>query len=105
MSSTASWLRSCGATTTRRAPRQPRPIRGRVPRLAQSWLGAVVEGVLTRTVADTAVVLDAISWPDPQAWYNAPAPERPFAEETRTPPQPLRIGLMAQAPLGIPTDP
>ena len=82
-----------------------KPSRGRVPRLAQSWLGAVVEGVLTRTVADTAVVLDAISWPDPQAWYNAPAPERPFAEETRTPPRPLRIGLMAQAPLGIPTDP
>src|SRR5437588_146107 len=82
-----------------------KPSRGRVPRLAQSWLGAVVEGVLTRTVADAAVVLDAISWPDPQAWYNAPAPERPFAEETRTPPRPLRIGLMAQAPLGIPTDP
>jgi amidase len=81
-----------------------KPSRGRVPRLAQSWLGAVVEGVLTRSVADSAAVLDAISGPDPLAWYNAPAPSRAFSQETDTPPGSLRIGLMAQAPLGIPTD-
>jgi amidase len=81
-----------------------KPSRGRVPRLAQSWLGAVVEGVVARTVADSAVVLDAIAGPDPLAWYNAPAPTRPFAQETDTPPGRLRIGLMAQAPLGMPTD-
>jgi len=78
--------------------------RGRVPRLAQSWLGAVVEGVVARTVADSAMVLDAIAGPDPLAWYNAPAPARPFAQEAGSPPSRLRIGLMAQAPLGIPTD-
>ncbi|HEV7585550.1 MAG TPA: amidase [Solirubrobacteraceae bacterium] len=81
-----------------------KPSRGRVPRLAQSWLGAVVEGVLARSVADSAAVLDAIAGPDQAAWYNAPAPKRPFAEQTDTPPGTLRIGLMAQAPLGIPTD-
>ena len=83
-----------------------KPSRGRVPRLAQSWLGAVVEGVVCRTVAESAVVLDAISGPDPLAWYNAPVPERPFASEAESAsPGALRIGLMAQAPLGIPTDP
>ena len=82
-----------------------KPSRGRVPRLAQSWLGAVVEGVVAHTVADSAAVLDAISRFDPLAWYNAPAPARPFSEETEAPPGQLRIGLMAQAPLGIPTDP
>jgi amidase len=82
-----------------------KPSRGRVPRLAQGWLGAIVEGVLTRTVADSAAVLDAISAPDPLAWYNAPAPARPFAEEPGSSPGALRVGLMAQAPLGIPTDP
>jgi amidase len=82
-----------------------KPSRGRVPRLAQSWLGAVVEGVETSTVADSASVLDAISGPDPLAWYNAPVPARPFAEEVSGEPGPLRIGLMAEAPLGIPTDP
>jgi amidase len=82
-----------------------KPSRGRVPRLAQSWLGAVVEGVVAHTVADSAAVLDAISRFDPLAWYTAPAPTRPFSEETQAPPGQLRIGLMAQAPLGIPTDP
>jgi amidase len=82
-----------------------KPSRGRVPRLAQSWLGAVVEGVVAHTVADSAAVLDAIAYFDPLAWYNAPAPQRPFGEEPQAAPGPLRIGLMAQAPLGIPTDP
>jgi amidase len=82
-----------------------KPSRGRVPRLAQSWLGAVVEGVVARTVADSAAVLDTIAHFDPLAWYNAPAPARPFAQELAgAPPARLRIGLMAQAPLGIPTD-
>ena len=81
-----------------------KPSRGRVPRLAQGWLGAIVEGVVSRTVADTATVLDAISQFDPLAWYNAPAPVRPFASEMDTPPGSLRIGLMAEAPLGIPTN-
>jgi amidase len=82
-----------------------KPSRGRVPRLAQSWQGAVVEGVVSHTVADSAAVLDAISRPDPLAWYNAPAPARPFSHELGSTPSGLRIGLMAQAPLGIPTDP
>jgi amidase len=81
-----------------------KPSRGRVPRLAQSWLGAVVEGVVARTVADSAAVLDAIAGFDPLSWYGAPAPARPFAQETDTPPGRLRIGLMAEAPLGMPTD-
>ncbi len=81
-----------------------KPSRGRVPRLAQSWLGAVVEGVVAHTVADSAAVLDTIANFDPLAWYNAPAPARPFAEEVGVAPGRLRIGLMAQAPLGIPTD-
>jgi amidase len=79
--------------------------RGRIPRLAQSWMGAVVEGAVTRTVADTAASLDAMSDWDPLAWYNAPAPTRPFAEEVGAPVEKLRIGLMAEAPHGLPTDP
>lgn len=81
-----------------------KPSRGRVPRLAQSWVGAVVEGVVAHTVADAAAVLDATAYLDMNAWYNAPVPTRPFAEEMDTPPGQLQIGLMAQAPLGIPTD-
>jgi amidase len=81
-----------------------KPSRGRVPRLAQSWMGAVVEGVEARTVADAAAVLDTISTPDPNAWYNAPASHRTFTEQASKTPDKLRVGLMAEAPLGIPTD-
>jgi amidase len=79
--------------------------RGRIPRRAQTWMGAVVEGAITRTVADAAASLDVTSAPDPLAWYSAPAPLRPFAEEVGAPVEKLRIGLMAEAPLGVPTDP
>ena len=78
--------------------------RGRIPRLAQSWLGAVVEGVLTRTVADSAAVLDVLAASDPLAWYNAPPAADTFSQQMREQPGALRIGLMASAPLGIPTD-
>jgi amidase len=81
-----------------------KPSRGRVPRLAQSWLGAVVEGVVARSVADSAAVLDAIAYFDPLAWYNAPAPANAFASELAEAPRQLRVGLMARAPLGIPTE-
>jgi amidase len=79
--------------------------RGRIPRLAQTWMGAVAEGAVTRTVADTAASLDAMAGPDPLAWNNALPPARPYAEEVGADPGRLRIGLMAEAPLGIPTDP
>ncbi len=78
--------------------------RGRVPRLAQSWLGAVVEGVVSRDVADSAAVLDAIAGPDPHAWFNAPVPERPFAEEVGADPGKLRIGIQTASPFGLPVD-
>jgi amidase len=79
--------------------------RGRTPRLSQSWLGAVVEGAVTRTVADSAAILDAISAFDPYAWYNAPAPERPFSAEVGADTGRLRIGLMDGGPGGMPIDP
>jgi amidase len=75
--------------------------RGRIPRRAQTWMGAVVEG----TITDAAASLDAMAAPDPLAWFSAPAPQRPFAEEVGAPVEQLRIGLMAEAPLGLPTDP
>ena len=60
---------------------------------------------ITRTIADAAAVLDTIAGPDPLAWNNAIPPARPFAEEVAAEPGRLRIGLMAEAPLGIPTAP
>jgi amidase len=82
-----------------------KPSRGRTPRRAQSWLGAVVEGAVTRTVADSAAILDVVSGPDPYAWYNAPTPERSFRDEVGADAGRLRIGLMTGGPGGMPVDP
>ena len=69
--------------------------RGRVPARVTGWEGGVAEGVVTRDVADTAAILDVICGPDAGQWYNAPAPERPFAEEVGADPGRLRIGIVA----------
>ncbi len=45
------------------------------------WGGFVSEGVLTRTVRDTAALLDATHGPDAGAPYQVIPPSRPFAEE------------------------
>ncbi len=82
-----------------------KPSRGRVPRLSQSWLGAVVEGAVTHTVADAAAILDVLAGPDPRSWYNAPSPARPFADEVGADAGRLRIGLMAAGPFGMPIEP
>ena len=79
--------------------------RGRVPALVNSWEGGAVEGVLTRDVADSAAILDVICGPDRGAWYNAPAPDRPFIDEVGAAPGRLRVGLVEQAPFGLPVDP
>src|SRR4051794_11422287 len=82
-----------------------KPARARVPRANTSWLGAVVEGVVTRTVADTGAVLDAIAGPDPYSWNNAPSPARPFSEEAGADGPRLRVGVMDHGPNGMAIDP
>src|SRR5439155_22309841 len=80
-----------------------KPSRARIPRLQVSWQGGVVEGVITRTVLDTAAILDVVAAPDRLARYNAPAPERPFRDEVGADPGRLRVGLMDKGPFGMPT--
>ena len=80
--------------------------RGRVPRRAQTWMGAVVEGVVTRTVADAAGGARRHLRPRPARLVQRAAAARARSPRRSAPrPGALRIGLMAEAPLGIPTDP
>ncbi len=81
-----------------------KPSRGRVPASAISWGGMAVEGVLTKDVADAAAILDVISGPEATQWYNAAPPSRPFLSEVGTDPGHLRVGLVEDAPLGMPLD-
>jgi amidase len=82
-----------------------KPSRGRVPQLLMGWEHATVEGAITRYTRDAAALLDVLSVPDRLAMYQAPPPERPFADEIGRDPGRLRIGLLTDAPTGLPVDP
>jgi amidase len=74
-----------------------KPTRARVslgPRVGDSWAGLVTQHVVTRSVRDTAAVLDAVAGSHPGDPYVAPAPARSFIEEVGSPPGVLRIGLL-----------
>ena len=77
-----------------------KPSRGRNslgPRLGQEWGGAVAEHVLSRTVRDTAAILDCVSGPMPGDPYFAPPTENAFLQEVGASPGRLRIGVMPRA--------
>jgi amidase len=63
--------------------------------------GWAVDHALTRTVRDSAALLDATSGPDIGDPYAAPTRERSFADEVGADPGRLRIGFSARTPEGI----
>lgn len=75
------------------------------PRLGRIWQGAAVEHVLTRSVRDSAIMLDATSGQDHGAPFAAPLPERTFAEEVGRDPGKLRIAFTTASPIGTPVHP
>ena len=77
-----------------------KPTRGRNPlgpAVGDIVGGLVVEHALTRSVRDSAALLDATSGPDLGDPYWAPPPARPFLEEVGADPGRLRIAYTAQA--------
>ncbi|MER6632183.1 amidase family protein [Streptomyces sp. NPDC000987] len=80
-----------------------KPGRGRVsPAPRPTTLSALVSGhhAVTRTVRDSALLLDIAAGPLPGDAYAAPAPAGPFAVCARRDPGPLRIGLLTSLPDG-----
>jgi amidase len=78
-----------------------KPTRARVsqgPDVGESWAGATIDGVVTRTVRDTAAVLDLIGQPMPGDPYWAPPLPRPLVQELRAPVRELRVGLLEGPP-------
>jgi amidase len=85
-----------------------KPGTGRIswgPAAGQVWEGASSNGVLTRSVRDTARMLDVLCGPEPGDPAIAPPPERPYAAETEIPPGRLRIGFSTASPLGTQVHP
>lgn len=78
-----------------------KPTRGRLsfgPDLGERWNGFSAEGVVTRSVRDTAALLDVMAGAMPGDPYTAPPPAEPFGDAARRAPGRLRIGLFARGP-------
>ncbi|MDT5109247.1 MAG: amidase [Mycobacterium sp.] len=67
--------------------------------------GLSVEHCVSRTVRDSAALLDATRGPGIGDTVIAPAPTRPYVEELGADPGRLRIGLLDHHPLSGPVDP
>jgi amidase len=70
------------------------------PDVSELWSGLVVPHVVTRSVRDSAAMLDAIAGPEPTAPYWAPPQARPYLAEVGAPPGRLRIALTKRPHLG-----
>jgi amidase len=82
-----------------------KPTRGRNPLgpdHGDLFHGLVVEHAVTRSVRDSAALLDATAGPDVGDPYAAPAPERPYADEVGRDPGRLRIAVTRTATSGVP---
>lgn len=79
-----------------------KPSRGRNPvgpDASEHWLGLAVEHVLTRSVRDSAALLDVSAGPETTSPYWAPPPERPFFDEIGAPVGKLRIAVSVEPQL------
>ncbi len=78
-----------------------KPTRARVsqgPDVGEGWAGATIDGVVTRSVRDTATALDWIGRPMPGDPYTAPPLPGPLAEEVGAPVGRLRVAVLDTDP-------
>ena len=85
-----------------------KPTRARNPMgpdAGEGWGGASVGHAVTRSVRDSATLLDVTAGPDVGDPYWAPPPAGPFLDEVGRPPGRLRIALATASWNGAPVDP
>jgi amidase len=83
-----------------------KPQRNRIsmaPEVTESFLAA--DGVLTRNVRDTALVLDLLAGRETGDGSWAPPPAEPFAVSAARPPAELRVAVVTNPPLEATVDP
>jgi amidase len=93
---------SCTGTFGLKPTRHRSPVG---PLLGDVWNGMVCDHALTRSVRDSAALLDATAGQDVGAFYIAPHQARPFLGEVGRDPGRLRLAWTAKAPYGAPTHP
>lgn len=80
-----------------------KPGRGRTPwgpRFAELMHGAAMNHILSRSVRDSAVMLDATHGPEIGSMYRIEPPERPYLEELTRAPGKLKIAFTDKSPIG-----
>src|ERR1700689_4398869 len=85
-----------------------RPSRGRIssgPVFGEYWYGATSEGVLPRSVRDSAAALDVSAGGEPGDPFVVPKPAEPYAKLMQRDPGRLRIGFTAASPIGTEVHP
>ncbi|MGW5673912.1 amidase [Streptomyces sp. NPDC003860] len=85
-----------------------KPTRARVsagPHFDEVFNGLAVHGSVSRSVRDSATLLDQVRGPEPGDPYVAPEPTLPYAQEVTRDPGSLRIGVLARAWGGHRTSP
>jgi Asp-tRNA(Asn)/Glu-tRNA(Gln) amidotransferase A subunit family amidase len=81
-----------------------KPSRGVVgsgPAEVEGWNGLATSGIVSRTVRDSAALLDVLEGGDPGEPYAAPAKARPWTQEVGRPPGKLLIAVSRKTPSGI----
>ncbi len=85
-----------------------KPSRGRNPSgpdCGRVWQDAVQEHVITRSVRDSAAMLDATHGPDIGAPYEIKPPAAPYVEEIKKDPGKLKIAFTTRSPIGTAVHP
>jgi amidase len=85
-----------------------RPSRGRVssgPGIGEVWFGASSEGVLSRSVRDSAMALDILQGAEPGDPFVIAPPAEPYAQAMLREPGRLRIGFTTASPIGTEVHP
>jgi amidase len=85
-----------------------RPSRGRVspgPGIGEVWFGASTEGVISRSVRDSALALDVLQGAAPGDPFVIAPPAAPYVELMRRDPGRLRIGYSTASPIGTDVHP
>lgn len=85
-----------------------KPGRGRTPwgpRHGELMHGAAMNHVVSRSVRDSAAMLDATHGPEVGSLFHIAPPERPYLEEVSRAPGRLKIAFSTQSPIGTAVHP
>ncbi|MBJ9984337.1 amidase [Acinetobacter sp. S40] len=80
-----------------------KPSRGRTPwgpQMSEAMHGAAIQHVLSRSVRDSAAMLDATHGFEHSSLFKIEKPEHPFLDYVYKPPKQLKIAFNTQSPIG-----